>query len=156
MSQRSQRHPDSSLNDFFVATFRAAGQINYVILLNVEDYGAYTKIVGHFAYAQVFFFDLGDELELVIVRATAAEEGVGRKYVVMTLHNVLVFHLVRLVNIRVNGHGAKAEEQKTVVTKVRNLNTLKGDNGFRRNIEGGGAITSDYKAHFVLGVINKG
>ena len=90
------------------------------------------------------------------MRAAAAEGGVCRKCVVTTLHNVPASQHVRLVNVRVDGHGAGAEEREAAAAKVGDFDTLEGDNRFRRDIEGGGAVAPDCEAHFVLGVIDEG
>ena len=83
--------PGLILNNFFVAAFQAAGQIDCVILLDIDNYSTYAKIVRHFAYTQVLFLDLRDKLELVIVCAAAAKRGIYSKYIVIILRNVPVF-----------------------------------------------------------------
>ena len=79
-----------------------------------------------------------------------------RERLVPALRIVPAFELVGLVDVGVDGHGSGAQEGQAAAAEVGDFDAFEGDDGFRRDVEGRGAVAPYGEAAFVLGVVNEG
>ena len=154
--------PGRVLDHFLVAVVRQAGRVGEVLLLDVDDRRLAREVIRRVRHAELFLLDLQDGLVRVAAAAGGGGEraahhvGVRAEGVVLALRVVPAFQLVRVVDVRVDGHGARTQQAEAPAAEVGDFDPLEGDDGFEVGVEGRGGVAPDGQAHGVAGVVDEG